>query len=92
MCVDYRNLNSRTVKDYFALPKIEEILDVLKESKHDRYEVWISPGGDKETHKERTAFNVGLLGLYEYIRMPFGLSNSPTTYQQLMKNASVIIT
>jgi hypothetical protein len=36
--------------------------------------------------KERTAFSVGPLGFYEYNRMPFGLTNSPATYQRLMEN------
>ena len=39
-----------------------------------------------ETHKERTAFTVGPMGFYEYNRMPFGLTNSPATYQRLMEN------
>ena len=38
----------------------------------------------EETHKERTAFTVGPLGFYEYNCMPFGLCNSPATYQRLM--------
>ena len=39
-----------------------------------------------EEHKERTAFTVGPLGFFEYNRMPFGLSNSPATYQRLMED------
>ena len=39
-----------------------------------------------EDHKERTAFSVGPLGFYEYNRMPFGLPNTPATYQGLMEN------
>lgn len=39
-----------------------------------------------ENHKERTAFSVGPIGFYEYNRMPFGLTNSPATYQRLMEN------
>ena len=88
MCVDYRCLNSRTVKDAYALPRIEEMFDVLKGSKYfstidmksGYHQVEI-----EEEHKDRTAFTVGPLGFFEYNRMPFGLSNSPATYQRLME-------
>ena len=88
MCVDYRSLNNRTVKDAYALPRTEEKFDVLKGSqyfstidmKSGYHQVEI-----EEEHKERTAFTVGPLGFYEYNRMPFGLSNSPATYQRLME-------
>ena len=39
----------------------------------------------EECRKQRTAFTVGPLGFHEYNRMPFGLSNSPATYQRLME-------
>ena len=88
MCVDYRSLNNRTVKDAYALPRTEEIFDVLKGSRYfstidmksGYHQVEI-----EECHKQRTAFKVGPLGFYEYNRMPFGLSNSPATYQRLME-------
>lgn len=88
MCVDYRQLNSRTKKDAYALPIVEEILQNLSgnsfftvlDAKSGYHQVNI-----KEEHKERTAFTVGPLGFYEYNRMPFGLSNSPATYQRLME-------
>ena len=34
MCVDYRQLNNRTIRDSYALPRIEEILDTLSGSKY----------------------------------------------------------
>ena len=40
----------------------------------------------EESHKERTAFTIDPLGFYEYNRLPFGLTNSPATYQQLMED------
>ena len=88
MCVDYRQLNNRTKKDAYALPIVEQILENLSgnsyftvlDAKSGYHQVNI-----KEEHKERTAFTVGPMGFYEYNRMPFGLSNSPATYQRLME-------
>ena len=38
----------------------------------------------EEGHKEQTAFTLGPFGLWEFNKMPFGLNNSPATYQRLM--------
>jgi transposase InsO family protein len=88
LCVDYRQLNERTIKDAYALPRIEELLDNLGgntfysvlDMKSGYYQV-----GLEEEHKAYTAFTVGPLGLFEYNRLPFGLSNAPATYQRLME-------
>lgn len=88
MCVDYRMLNKKTVKDSFALPRMEEIFDCLHgaryfttlDMKSGYFQVEV-----EEEHKERTAFTVGAMGFYEYNRMPFGLTNAPATYQRLMQ-------
>ena len=89
MCIDYRQLNQRTKKDAYALPRIEEILNALSGKKY--FSVLDMKSGYHqveilEEHKERTAFTVGPLGFYEFNRLPFGLSNSPATYQRLMEN------
>ena len=34
LCVDYRLLNSRTIKDAYPLPRIEETLDLLNGAKY----------------------------------------------------------
>ena len=39
----------------------------------------------KEDDIHKTAFRVGSGGLYEYTRMPYGLCNSPATFQRLME-------
>ena len=87
MCVDYRQLNRLTIKDSYSIPRIEEMFDALSGSKY--YSTLDMKSGYhqveiEESHKERTAFSVGPLGFYEYNRMPFGLCNSPATYQRLM--------
>ena len=89
MCIDYRQLNQRTKKDAYALPRIEEILNALSGNKY--FSILDMKSGYHqievlEKHKERTAFTVGPLGFYEFNRLPFGLSNSPATYQRLMEN------
>ena len=88
LCIDYRQLNSRTIKDNYALPRIDDILEQLSGNKF--FSVLDMKSGyhqveTAEEHKERTAFTVGSLGFYEYNRMPFGLTNAPATYQRLME-------
>lgn len=89
MCIDYRQLNQRTKKDAYALPCIEEILNALSGNKY--FSILDMKSGYHqvellEEHKEGTAFTVGPLGFYEFNRLPFGLSNSPATYQRLMES------
>ena len=40
-----------------------------------------------EQHKEISAFNIGPLRFYEFNRMPFVLTNSPSTYQRMMEES-----
>ena len=39
-----------------------------------------------EESQPYTAFTVGSLGMYEFLRMPFGLCNTPAKFQHLMQN------
>ncbi|KAL2099655.1 hypothetical protein ACEWY4_004049 [Coilia grayii] len=87
LCVDYRQLNSRTRKDAFPLPRIEETLDALSGA------CWFSTldlasGYNQvpvaETDEAKTAFCTPF-GLFEWNRMPFGLCNAPSTFQRLMQ-------
>ena len=86
--IDYRQLNKRTIKDSYALPRIEELLDCLSGSKYlsvldmksGYHQVEI-----EEEHKPRTAFTVGPLGFWEMNYLAFGLCNAPSTYQMIME-------
>lgn len=88
ICVDYRQLNLRTVKDAYALPRIDDLLEGLGgnvfysvlDMRKGYHQVDI-----QEDDKPLTAFTVGPLGFYEYNRLPLGLSNAPATYQRLME-------
>ena len=86
MCVDYRRLNSHTKFDSFPLPRLDEALDAFAGSMvfssldlaMAYHQVPVAPAD-----VEKTAF-VTHLGLYEMIKMPFGLCNAPSTYQRLI--------
>ena len=80
------NLDSVTVGHAHPLPRIDDILDSLGDSKYFttldlRSGYWQVAVDEHDRHK--TAFAT-LNGLYEFNRMPFGLSTAPTTFQRTM--------
>lgn len=88
LCVDYRALNELTVKNRYPIPRINETLTLLGKAKYFTKLDVISAfhrlriaEGDEYLTAFRTRF-----GLYEYLVMPFGLANAPSSFQNYIND------
>ena len=89
LCIDYRELNKNTTKDAYPLPLPDEVQDRLLGSTifstldlHSGY--WQLPVIPSD--RQKTAFCPAPdMGLYEFRRMPFGLTGAPSSFQRMDK-------
>ena len=85
LCTDYRKVNGVTKTDSFPIPRIDDCIGKAKYvTKFDLLKgFWQIPLTDNA--KEVSAF-VTPDGLFRYKVMPFGMKNSPATFQRLINS------
>ena len=88
-CVDFHRFNTHTKKDSYPLPQIQEALESMAGATH--FSTMDFKSGFSQVKmalepQQYTTFTMGNLGFYEFTHIPFGLRNTPTTFQHLMQN------
>ncbi|KAK1614477.1 hypothetical protein QYE76_019994 [Lolium multiflorum] len=86
MCGDYRNLNNVTIKNKYPLPRIQDLFDQVQgagvfskiDLRSGYHQIKI-----KKEDVPKTAF-VSRYGHHEYLVVPFGLTNAPAIFMNLM--------
>lgn len=86
-CFDGRKLNSVTKPDCYPLPRVDRILNLLRDAKFIssvdlRSSFWQIPLDPAS--REKTSFSIPGRGLFQFKVLPFGLCNAAQTQQRLM--------
>ena len=78
-CIDFWCLNAKTKKDSYRLPRMQETMESMVGAQYFscmdlKSSFWQVKMSEKAC--QYTAFTVGSMGMYEFLRMPYGLCNA----------------
>jgi hypothetical protein len=86
LCIDYLQLKKATIKNQYLFPRIDDLFDQMKgmtmfskiDLRSGYHQLWI-----KEDEIPNTSFKTRF-GHYDFIVLPFGLTNAPRVFMSLM--------